>query len=74
MGKTKKEEEVCTGIYFHYKGTFTLQFSEIFFNNVVPCKWFVIMVFLFFCIFLTIPSDVSLYFFHHFFESKINWV
>ena len=51
MGKTKKEEEVCTGIYFHYKGTFTLQFSEIFFNNVVPCKWFVIMVFYFFVFF-----------------------
>ena len=52
MGKTKKEEEVCTGIYFHYKGTFTLQFSEIFFNNVVPCKWFVTMVFYFFAFFL----------------------
>ena len=52
IGKTKKEEKVYTGICFHYKGTFTLQFSEIFFNNVVPCKWFVIMVFYFFAFFL----------------------
>ena len=58
-----------------YKSTFTLQLSDNCFNY--RKIWFhvngVNNCFLSFCVFfVTFPSDVNLYFFHYFFETKID--